>query len=287
MNKKAETVCGCSKEKAFDEEKCPDCLKSQKEERQLVESPGTQIASTAPVEVIKTAMAGGVDPDQLEKLLELQQKWEANEARKAFVRAMTNFKENPPNIYKDTKNEQFNSMYTSLNGLVNTAIPELSKHGFSHHWGYGTAANGNPSVTCILTHELGHSISVTQDAAPIQSKNKGGQVVTNPIQQVKCTQTYLKITTFEAVTGLVSKEVNLDDDGNARTTIDSIDDKQLHTLRDNLLDAEAKEEPLCKHFGIDELKDLPKNSYQRALVAIKEKKEKKEHEDIVDRRCVK
>lgn len=168
----------------------------------------------SPAALMQIALTKGMDLDKLEKMLELQIKWEERESKKAFVKAMAAFKLNPPDIYKDRKNAQFDSMYTSLDGLVNKTIPELSKHGFSHNWTYSTAANGNPEVTCVLTHELGHSISVTQDAAPIQSKNKSGQVVTNPIQQVKCTQTYLKITTFEAVTGLVSKEANLDDDGN-------------------------------------------------------------------------
>lgn len=169
----------------------------------------------SPAALMQIALSKGMDLDKLEKMLELQTRYEEREAKKAFIRAMAAFKATPPNIYKDKKNAQFDSTYTSLSGLVNKTIPELSKHGFSHNWNYGTAENGNSEVTCVLTHELGHSISVTQDAAPIQSKNKAGQVVTNPIQQVKCTQTYLKITTFEAVTGLVSKEANLDDDGNA------------------------------------------------------------------------
>ena len=36
----------------------------------------------------------------------------------------------------------------------------------------------------------------------------------NPLQQVKSTMTYLKIATFEAVTGIASRAGNQDDDGN-------------------------------------------------------------------------
>lgn len=199
-------------------EDTPECEKKDDiekfEERSPAESMPVPVDSS-PAALMQIALSKNMDLDKLEKMLELQTKYEERKAKKAFVKAMATFKANPPDIYKDKINLQFDSMYTSLSGLVNKTIPELSKHGFSHNWNYGTAENGNPEVTCVLTHELGHSISVTQDAAPIQSKNKAGQIVTNPIQQTKCTQTYLKITTFEAVTGLVSKEANLDDDGNA------------------------------------------------------------------------
>lgn len=229
-----------------------------------------------PAEMIMAAVKADTDLDKLEKLLELQMKWEENEARKAYHKSMALFKADPPDIYKDKKNLQFGSRYTSLDNLVNVTIPRLGKYGFSHKWNYGKLENGNPSVTCILTHELGHSDSVTQDAPPIQSKNKAGQIVTNPIQQVKATQTYLKITTFEAITGLVSKESNCDDDGNAMTDVESVSDKQLHNLRDLIISAEVSEEPICKFFKIEKLEDLPKAQYQKALTIIEARKAEKE-----------
>ena len=226
----------------------------------------------SPAALMQIALTKGMDLDKLEKMLELQIKWEERESKKAFVKAMAAFKLNPPDIYKDRKNAQFDSMYTSLDGLVNKTIPELSKHGFSHNWTYSTAANGNPEVTCVLTHELGHSISVTQDAAPVQSKNKAGQIVTNPIQQVKCTQTYLKITTFEAVTGLVSKEANLDDDGNAASGVQYINEKQLSSIVDMINSKEADEAKFLKCMKIEALDKMLAKDFGKAMSALKAKK---------------
>jgi len=263
-------ICNCGKEKAWDEPVCPECKETSKTVQVRQEN-----AVTTPSGMIQVALENGADLEKLKKLLTLQERWEKNEARKAFVKGMTGFKENPPNVYKDKKNTQFNSMYTSLSNLVNTTIPELSKHGFSHNWQYGTAENGNPSVTCVLTHRLGHSISVTQDAAPIQSKNKGGQVVTNSIQQVKCTQTYLKITTFEAVTGLVSKEANFDDDGNS-AGVEYIDEKQVSNILDCLNEMESSEAKFLTYLGVEKLELLPKSQYQKAINALNATKAKKE-----------
>ena len=54
-----------------------------------------------PAELIKAAIAGNADLEKLERLLDIQIKWEANEAKKAYVAAMARFKADPPKIEKD------------------------------------------------------------------------------------------------------------------------------------------------------------------------------------------
>jgi len=167
--------------------------------------------NNGPSAMIALAVQQGTDLTQLERLLDLQIKWEANEAKKAYVEDMALFKNDPPDIYKDKVNKQFGSKYSSIDALVNPTIPQLSKYGLSHRWDYPKMDDPKlVGVTCILTHKLGHSESVTMYAPPDTS---GGNSK-NPIQQIKSTMTYLKIATFEAVTGLVSREANRDDDGN-------------------------------------------------------------------------
>jgi len=62
-----------------------------------------EIVKQAPTDLINSAIHNGADLEQIEKLLELQFKWEANEARKAYNKAMAEFKSNPPKIDKDKK----------------------------------------------------------------------------------------------------------------------------------------------------------------------------------------
>lgn len=45
-------------------------------------------AAATPMQVIAQAVANGAPVETMEKLLALQERWEANEARKAFVEAM-------------------------------------------------------------------------------------------------------------------------------------------------------------------------------------------------------
>ncbi|MDD5135289.1 MAG: ERF family protein, partial [Phycisphaerae bacterium] len=84
-----------------------------------------------PATLLNIAINQGADLDRLEKLMELQSRWEANQARKAYNIAMSNFKANLPTVVKDKTNLQYKSKYASEDALLNTINPELSKHGLS------------------------------------------------------------------------------------------------------------------------------------------------------------
>lgn len=164
-------------------------------------------AQATPMTMLAMAVQQGADLAKLEKLMELQRQWEANEARKAFTDAMAAFKADPPAVYKDKQNKQYdNAGYTSIGQWMNTVNPHLSKHGLSASWDLDQSAGIR--VTCKLTHKLGHSESVSM-AGPADASGQK-----NPLQQIKSTVTYLKISTFELITGLASLNANQDDDGN-------------------------------------------------------------------------
>jgi hypothetical protein len=168
------------------------------------------VKTMTPAMLLQIAVEKGTDLAQLEKLMDLQERWEKKEALKAYISDMAEFKKDLPKIYKDKTNKQFNSKYASIETIVNDAIPKLSEYGLSHRWDYPKGEKDRIYVRCILTHRLGHSEEVIMDCLPDTS---GGNSK-NPIQQIKSATTYLKIMTFEAVTGIVSEE-NKNDDGNS------------------------------------------------------------------------
>lgn len=219
-----------------------------------------------PAEMIRLAVETGSDLEKLEKLLALQERWEANEAKKAYHEAMAQFKANAPKIIKDKQNAQYKSMYTTLGNLVNTVNPELSKHGLSASW--DIFQNGIIKVTCKMTHRMGHSEHAEASAPADTSGSK------NAIQQIKSTITYLKAVTFESICGLASTDANLDDDANGATS-EPIDEAQLATLVDYITAANADTKKFLKAFNIDALENLPKASYGKAIQALKNKIEAK------------
>lgn len=172
------------------------------------EEPRRPLAQTVtPADLLRMAVEGGADLDRLERLMALKDQWDRGEARKAYMEAIAAFKANPPDVMKDKKNNQYNSYYTTLANLVNTVNASLAPHGLSANW--DIKQDDKVTVTCVLSHVMGHSERVSMTGPLDTSGSK------NVLQQIKSTVTYLRGATFEAVTGIASREFNADDDGNS------------------------------------------------------------------------
>lgn len=182
------------------------------------------VASQTPADLLAVAVTQGADLDKLEKLMELQERWEANEARKAYERAINAFKANPPTVMK-TKRVAFSGTsysHATLANVVDAVSKGLSQHGLSHRW--EVKQNGAITVDCILSHELGHSERVSMTAPPDDSGKK------NSIQQIASTVTYLERYTLMAITGLAA--MDMDDDGQSfQRAAEPVDEGLLTDLR--------------------------------------------------------
>lgn len=170
----------------------------------------TQAMTTTPAQLLAIAVNQGADLEKLEKLMALQERWEANEARKAYVAAMADFKAEPMRIGKN-KHVSFRTSsgmteydHAELSDVIEAVVPRLAAHGFSHGWTV-TQNNGAITVACIVTHRLGHSERVEMTAPPDSSGGK------NNIQAIGSTKTYLERYTLLAATGLATG--GDDDDG--------------------------------------------------------------------------
>lgn len=180
----------------------------------LQQQPQRAVVSTTPSDLLRIAVEGGADIDKLERLMELQQRWEANEARKAFVVAMAAFKREPVEIYKrklvgyETKDGGFvGYKHAELSDVTDAIAPAMARHGLSFDWDIHQG-NGSITVDCIVTHVMGHSKKVTMTGAPDNSGKK------NAIQQAASTITYLQRYTLLAATGMSTKGED-DDAGSA------------------------------------------------------------------------
>lgn len=153
-------------------------------------------------DLIGKALENNVTPEALQKVLDMQLQWQANEARKAFKMAMAAFQAEKPVIAKTEK--AYSSKYAPLSKIQQSIDPVLSKHGLSYQWKQEQSEDGSITITCILSHEAGHEESMHLTANPDGSGSK------NPIQQIGSTVSYLKRYTLEGIVGLSSDK---DDDG--------------------------------------------------------------------------
>jgi len=166
------------------------------------------VAQATPSQLIQYAMQTNTPIEKLEQLFELQLRYEANEARKAYVQAMVEFKRNPPEIFKTSHVKFGNTEYdhATIGDVASITSAALAAHGISHRWDMTQGDKGIITVRCILTHAMGHSESVELSSGADQSGGK------NNIQAVASTVTYLQRYTLLAAAGLATQDMP-DDDG--------------------------------------------------------------------------
>ena len=181
-----------------------------------------QAQSVTPMVLLQQAVAQGVDTDKLAALMDLQERWEKNEARKAFVVALNAFKANPPVIEKSKqvsfatskgKTEYKHATLDKVSAIIGGA---LATHGISHRWEVEQFEGGRIKVTCVLTHALGHSERVPMES---RADDSGGK---NSIQAIGSAVTYLQRYTLLAASGMATTDQ--DNDGAGGTPIGTMDD---------------------------------------------------------------
>lgn len=201
-----------------------------REQHHIAAAPGNAVT---PADLLRHAMDSGADLDRLERLMDLQDRWEAKEARKAFADAMTNFKMNPPKVYKD-KHVKFGTTeydHATIGNACDIIVAALAQHGFAHRW-VTTQPAGKVMVECIITHRQGHSQSNVLESAPDKSGGK------NDIQAIISARTYLERHTLFDATGLASLDEE-DDDGRRAELDTSLADEWIAKVKAAPTDADV------------------------------------------------
>ena len=230
----------------------------------------TQMVSTAvtPMHMLQVAVDKGADLDKIERLMDLDRRWKSDMAREAFYEALAAFKRQSVVVVKDKKNKQYGSSYASIGNQVNTVNESLANFGLNTRWDIDQS-EGQISITCILSHTLGHCEKVTMRGEPDTSGAK------NKLQQIKSTVTYLELATHQAVTGVVASDAaNLDDDGNA-SGVGTLSDEQVKELDDLIKDVGADKAQFMRFAKVDSLDQILAKNLKFAKDALEQKRKPK------------
>ncbi|UEP31581.1 ERF family protein [Burkholderia sp. B21-007] len=198
----------------------------------------TAIATTTPADLLRIAIESGADLDRLERLMSLQDRWEAKQAKQAYDVAFAAFKAEAVVILKgkDVSDGPLKGKkYAELHDVVNAVTPALSKHGLSSSWKLTRDEKDWMEITCYLRHVNGHEESVSMGGPP----DSGG--AKNAIQARASTKTYLERYTLKAITGL--SEQNDDKDGNPPSGVDQqvLVDQFIAQVRDAKSETEVRQ----------------------------------------------
>lgn len=226
-------------------------------------------AAMTPMDMLNRAVEQGANIEILEKLMSLQERWEAGQARKAFDEAMAAAKADIPVIAKN-RTVDFTSAkgrtyykHEDLAEIARTVTPILARHGLSYRFRTSSAPNEPVTVTCIVSHRGGHAEENTLAAGRDDSGNK------NSIQAVGSTITYLQRMTLKAALGLAASD---DDDGVSAEPEDVISQEQLESLIELADEAGADKVAFCRYLKVPSLAAIPSKDYGRAVAALNKKR---------------
>lgn len=219
----------------------------------------------SPLAAAERLLTAGADLDKIEKMLELQERFEKMEAKKAYTQAMADFKADPPTISKD-KHVDFKTAkgrtsydHASLGNVTSKINKSLAVHGLTAAW-KTNQTQGGITVTCTITHKLGFSESTSLTAGAENSGTK------NNIQAIGSTITYLQRYTLLALTGLATHDQ--DDDGQT-SDMAYIDDKQVSIIVDMINSTETSESGFLKFIGADCVEHIQAGNYNKAMSFLK------------------
>jgi len=145
--------------------------------------------------LIELAIEKGTDITQIEKLMALQERYEANQSRKYFFDALSNFQSDLPVIEK--KGVTYNGgPYAKIEDISQAIKPSLAKFGLSYRFEQ-EQSDKLITVTCIVSNKSGHQEKTSMTAPADTSGNK------NFIQAIASTVTYLRRYTLTGGLGVI------------------------------------------------------------------------------------
>jgi hypothetical protein len=233
---------------------------------QLIDRRSAGIApaiTLSPMQELQMQIVRTGDLEKLKELRAIEREWKADHAKEAYNEAMAQFKAMPLSIRKN-KHVSFDTRdgggkvdywHATLASICEQACPLLASVGLRHNWAIIEGQNGALSVTCTLTHALGHSESVTLSGMPDASGKK------NPLQQKGSTVSYLERYTFLAIAGLAT--IDQDNDGRNVTPAEAesrMDERQAADYRASIDGsgslAELEKNYLAAKDAADKARDL-------------------------------
>jgi len=218
--------------------------------------------TTTPMTMLEKAVTSGASLEMVEKLMALQERWEANQARKAFDEAIAAAKAEIKPVVRNATGHN-SKRYADFSAIANAIDPVISKHGLSYR--FRTNQTDKIAVTCILSHKAGHFEETTLAGPADASGSK------NAIQAIGSTLTYLQRYSLVQALGLAASN---DDDGRAANSGETISDDQAGELVAMIESTNADKAKFLAYFRIEKLSDLPAKSYQMAVQLLNAKARK-------------
>lgn len=217
--------------------------------------------------IARAAADPNVDIDKLERLLEMQERVLARNAKADFTSALAAMQPDLPVITENggikDRSGNVQSTYALWEDINEAIKPLLAEHGFA--LSFRTRRTDNEIiVTGVLSHRGGHS---EETELSLPSDTSGSK---NAVQAVGSSTSYGKRYTAMALLNITSR--GLDDDGKAGGAVGCITRQQFDELNKLADEVGADKGRLCQFLNVDNLRDLPFSRFADAKAVIERKR---------------
>jgi hypothetical protein len=218
--------------------------------------------ATNPMALIQAAIERGIDPDQLGKLMDLQERHERNRAAETFGTAIAEFQRRCPRVHKGRKVDAgpLRYQYASFDDVMYQAGPHLSACGIA--LSFSTEANDKGIRVTVKVRVGIHAEESTLDV-PVPDMKVNGT------QRYGAALSYAKRYALCAALNIVVTD-DVDDDANS--CFDPITDEQEIEIAELIEAKGADKAKFLAWMGVTRIIDIPASDFNKAVVALRSKK---------------
>ena len=217
----------------------------------------TQVAQvTTPATLLELAVTNDADVDKLEKLMALQERYDAKQAKSAFLKAMTEFQAIVPRVTKHNKGYDDKYSYATLSEITEQIKDSLQACGLSFR--FEQNHNDAIQITCVISHIDGHSEQTSMQAAPDGSGGK------NAVQSLGSTVTYLQRYTLIGALGITTADEDID----ARLPFQGLSEDQILNIEAKIEETEGDLKKFLKWKKVTSLEQISAADYESCVMQI-------------------
>jgi hypothetical protein len=214
-------------------------------------------SALTPMDMIDRALSSGASVETLGKLMELQERWDRNQAAKEFNAAIAVAKSEIKPIARN-KTGHNHKKYADMAATATAVDPILSKHGLGYR--YRSTQGERITVTCVLFHRSGHQEETTLTGPADTTGSK------NAIQAIGSTLTYLERYSLFLALGLAAGN---DDDGAGGP----ISEECISKIQKRIFEVAAQRSDhltarVLRKYKVLALSDIRQSDFDSAMAAI-------------------
>jgi hypothetical protein len=222
------------------------------------------VQATNPLAILAAAVERGADPDQLEKLLALQERYERNEAAKAFADALTTFQSKCPTIRKNRtatitgSRSSYSYNFASYDDVMRQITGLLTECGLALSF---STENQDKGIRVTLkirhgTHVEPHTLDVPVPAMSVNDTQRYGAALSYAKRYALCA----------ALNIVVS-----DEDDDAQSAVEPISDEQARELEAFIDEHDIDQAAFLNWIDVGTIADIPAHRLDNAWAGLRAK----------------